>query len=170
PEADAILRKASPLDRDWWDAVTGSHPEIQAALLEDMSRNGITLRTFREAFERGPYKSLLVVFHRLRAERVIHPEKPRPVSELSQTEVERWLAHGDAHQRALDAFLGSAFASRMRQPFQLHAFEAEDVAAFLKDYKRRIGFDAEPVAEAWWERLESSRAALDMLVLGECVL
>jgi hypothetical protein len=170
PEVDAIERKASPLDIEWWEAVTGSHPKIQGALLNEMSRRAITLQAFREAFERGPHKSLLVVFHRLSAERVIYPDQPRPVGEFGQTDIKRWLADSDAHQRALNAFLASEFAIQMRHPFQVHAFAKEDVAAFLKDHKRRIEFNAEPMAEEWWERLESSRPPLDMLVLAVCVL
>jgi tetratricopeptide (TPR) repeat protein len=170
PQPNEVLREASLLDREWWDEMTGSHPDIQARLMAHMWLSHISLPAFRKAFEADPHQSLLTVFHRLRAERVIHPDAPRPLREQSPARIEEWLADAPAQKRAFDAFLASPEAARMAQPFRVHAFVDEDIAAFLSDCKRRIEFDADPVAEAWWTTLEQSQPGLHMLVLAEFVL
>jgi tetratricopeptide (TPR) repeat protein len=166
-----VYQSATLHDRTWWEKrFKESNTTAVTALLEHMQESKITLRAFREAFERRPCKSLLVSFRRLRAEQVLHPDKPKPVHELDQAALERWLADRDAHKRAFDEFLHSEPARLVKGPFRDFAFEKKDVEVFLKDCKQRIEFDTAPlVAKTWWKQLENSRDGLEMLMLAECV-
>jgi tetratricopeptide (TPR) repeat protein len=167
---DDVVQHSSAADRTWWEEVTGSRAAIKLPLASAMERNGITLNAFRKAFEQSEYKSFTVVFQKLRADRILDPEPPRPVRELEASTLPNWLANHREHDAALDEFLATPFARQIKGPFDVHHFDNDDVLAFLDDRKRRIAVDGEWKAHQWWDQLEQRRPASDMLILAECVL
>src|SRR5262249_52011697 len=66
-------------------------------------------------------------------------------------------------------FLSTDHAKRVASTFEFHSLDKVGISAFLADDERRIAWDANPVARAWWERLKAACPQLAMLVLAESV-
>jgi FHIPEP family len=174
-EAERAMREAnlryaaSEEDARWWDLVTGGTSILTAALSGTMHALGIGIAELRERFERSEHKSLEVVFYQLDADRVVPPQERRRLGDLSQDEQDAWIARGDDHVQALDAYLASDAADFVARPLELE-LDDRGVEAFLADCARRIGIaDASPLARRWWTQLESRRPPGDLLVVAETI-
>lgn len=166
-----ILEAASGLDRQWWHATTrGAPAAFKDAFLAALEAQQVSLTRFREVFEAGEHKSLEVVFHQLRAERIVSPAAPRPLRGLDEGARQLWLRAGDEHARALDTFMRTDFAQVVWSHFVLHQFGREGVSAFLHDNRRRLAYGDDATARAWWDQLEAVASPEAMLVLSQCVV
>ncbi|MES9833844.1 MAG: FHIPEP family type III secretion protein [Candidatus Thiodiazotropha sp. DIVDIV] len=168
-EEPPVMKEASKADKDWWEDVAGKRAAVKIPLANELQQSGISLQAFREGFNRSSHKSFNVVFHQLHAEHLLAPDKPRPVRYLKQQDIETWLLDFKAHNQALDTFLDTEMALMVRRPFEVHRFDDKDIVVFLKDSKRRIKVNEDPMAARFWDQLEEKRSPLDMLVLAECV-
>lgn len=137
-------------------------------LAHAMTSLGIALDTFRGAYEKSAYKSILIVFHSLYAESIVRPDALNPVASLDEAARQEWLSGTEIVEQVAH-FLSSEQAKRVALTFEFHSLDKMGITAFLADDKRRIAWDASPVAKAWWERIEGACPPLAMLVLAESV-
>jgi len=172
-EQSALLRQASENDRRWWAVITKDIPSaIQRPLAIAMDDCGITLESFHSAWEASAHKSILVVFHQLRAESIVRPATPRPFDQLPAEEASAWLENTEEHEQALTHFLSTDFAQRVSYAFRIHALDRDPIGirAFLADNKRRIQYkSAPPAVKTWWDHLEQIRPPMEMLILSESI-
>jgi tetratricopeptide (TPR) repeat protein len=164
-----FMLDASPDDRRWWAEITKDAPaQIEIPLADAMTTLGISLESFRSAYEKSQYKSILIVFHSLYAQSIVRADVLRTVAVLEESARQQWLDSAEV-VRQVEHFLSTEHARRVALTFEFHSLDKIGINAFLADDQRRIAWDANPVAKAWWERLEAAYTPMAMLVLAEAV-
>ena len=165
-----LVDDASDEDRRWWTLVAGTDPTLTEALAAAMVSLEVSVAELRGLFEKSTEKSLEVIFFRLRATRVLQPDRPTSVSSLSPEGRSEWLTRLPDHEAALDEFLRSERALNTEEPFRRQGLDARGVEAFSRDGRRRILVEqASADARRWWAQLAERRDPWHMLILAECI-